>query len=46
LIETFGVIYQRRSVKQYNNQHKLLPVEEAKLLEPAIQALTSLNKQH
>ena len=45
-METFDAIYQRRSVKQYDTQHKLSPEEETKLLEAAIQAPTSFNIQH
>ena len=35
-----------RSIKQYDNQHKLSPEEETKLLEAAIQSPTSFNIQH
>ena len=45
-METIDAIYQRRSIKQYDTQHKLLPEEETKLLEAAIQAPTSFNIQH
>lgn len=45
-METFDAIYQRRSIKQYDNQHKLTPEEETKLLEAAIQSPTSFNIQH
>ena len=45
-METFDAIYQRRSVKQYDAQHKLSTEEETKLLEAAIQAPTSFNIQH
>ncbi|MDH5457978.1 MAG: nitroreductase family protein [Nitrospinota bacterium] len=45
-METFDAIYQRRSVKQYDPQHKLSQEEETKLLEAAIQAPTSFNIQH
>ena len=45
-METFDAIYQRRSIKQYDPEHKLTPTEETKLLEAAIQAPTSFNIQH
>jgi nitroreductase len=45
-METFDAIYQRRAIKQYDNQHKLSPEEETKLLEAAIQSPTSFNIQH
>ncbi len=45
-METFDAIYQRRSIKQYDPNHKLTPAEETKLLEAAIQAPTSFNIQH
>ena len=45
-METFDAIYQRRSIKEYDTEHKLLPEEETKLLEAAIQAPTSFNIQH
>ena len=45
-MDTFDAIYQRRSVKQYDSQHKLTDEEEKKLLEAAIQAPTSFNIQH
>lgn len=45
-MDTFDAIYQRRSIKQYDNEHKLSPEEETKLLEAAIQAPTSFNIQH
>lgn len=45
-MNTFDAIYQRRSIKQYDPQHKLSPEEENKLLEAAIQAPTSFNIQH
>ena len=45
-METFDAIYQRRSIKEYDTEHKLLPEEETKLLEAATQAPTSFNMQH
>jgi nitroreductase len=45
-MDTFDAIYQRRSIKQYDPNHKLTPEEENKLLEAAIQAPTSFNIQH
>jgi nitroreductase len=45
-MNTFDAIYQRRSIKQYDPQHKLSPEEETKLLEAAIQSPTSFNIQH
>ena len=45
-METFDAIYQRRSIKEYDTEHKLQPEEETKLLEAAIQAPTSFNIQH
>lgn len=45
-MDTLDAIYQRRSIKQYDAQHKLSPEEETKLLEAAIQAPTSFNIQH
>ena len=45
-METFDAIYQRRSIKQYDAEHKLSPEEETKLLEATIQAPTSFNIQH
>ncbi len=45
-MDTFDAIYQRRSVKQYDPEHKLTSEEETKLLEAAIQAPTSFNIQH
>ncbi|MBC8282696.1 MAG: nitroreductase family protein [Nitrospinae bacterium] len=45
-METFDAIYQRRSIKQYDAEHKLSSEEETKLLEAAIQAPTSFNIQH
>jgi nitroreductase len=45
-MDTFDAIYQRRSIKQYDPEHKLTSDEETKLLEAAIQAPTSFNIQH
>ncbi len=45
-METFDAIYQRRSIKEYDPEHKLSPEEETKILEAAIQAPTSFNIQH
>ncbi len=45
-MDTFDAIYQRRAVKQYDDQHRLTPEEETRLLEAAIQAPTSFNIQH
>jgi nitroreductase len=45
-MDTFDAIYQRRSIKQFDPDHRLTPAEEQKLLEAAIQAPTSFNIQH
>lgn len=45
-MNTFDAIYQRRSVKEYDPQHKLTSEEETKILEAAIQSPTSFNIQH
>lgn len=45
-METFDAIYQRRSVKHFDPDHRLTAEEEKKLLEAAIQAPTSFNIQH
>ncbi|MEB3160088.1 MAG: nitroreductase family protein [Synechocystis sp.] len=45
-MDTFDAIYQRRSIKQFDPDHRLTPEEEQKLLEAAIQAPTSFNIQH
>ncbi len=45
-MNTIDTIYQRRSVKGYDPNHKLTPSEEQKLLEATIQAPTSFNIQH
>ena len=45
-MNTLEAIYQRRSVKGYDLNHKITPEEEQKLLEATIQAPTSFNIQH
>jgi len=45
-MDTIDAIYQRRSIKQYDPEHKISPEDETKLLEAAIQAPTSFNIQH
>ena len=45
-MNTLEAIYQRRSVKGYDPNHKMTPEEEQKLLEAMIQAPTSFNIQH
>ena len=45
-MNTFDAIYQRRSVKAYDPNHKITAEEEQKLLEAAIQSPTSFNIQH
>ncbi|MDJ0899637.1 MAG: nitroreductase family protein [Xenococcus sp. MO_188.B8] len=45
-MNTLEAIYQRRSVKGYDPNHKITPEEEQKLLEAMIQAPTSFNIQH
>ncbi|MBE9197304.1 nitroreductase family protein [Synechocystis sp. LEGE 06083] len=45
-MDTFDAIYQRRSIKHFDPDHRLTPEEERKLLEAAIQAPTSYNIQH
>lgn len=45
-METFDAIYQRRSIKAYDPEHKLTAEEETKLFEAMIQAPTSFNIQH
>ena len=45
-MDTFDAIYQRRSIKHFDPEHRLTPDEETKLLEAAIQAPTSFNIQH
>ncbi|MEM9151017.1 MAG: nitroreductase family protein [Cyanobacteria bacterium P01_F01_bin.3] len=45
-MNTLEAIYKRRSIKQYDPEHKLSPEEEQKLFEAMIQAPTSFNIQH
>lgn len=45
-MDTFETIYARRSIKQYDPDHRFTADEEKKLLEAAIQAPTSFNIQH
>ena len=45
-MDTFDAIYQRRSIKQFDPEHRLTEDEETKLLEATIQAPTSFNIQH
>lgn len=45
-MEVFDSIYGRRSIKQFDPDHKLTKEEETKLLEAMIQAPTSFNIQH
>ncbi|MEL4895221.1 nitroreductase family protein [Crocosphaera sp. Alani8] len=45
-MNTLEAIYQRRSVKAYDPNHKITPEEEQKLLEATIQAPSSFNIQH
>lgn len=45
-MKTIEAIYNRRSVKHFDAEHKLTKEEETKLLEAAIQAPTSFNIQH
>ncbi|MBP0028003.1 nitroreductase family protein [Roseofilum sp. Guam] len=45
-MDTLQAIYQRRSIKGFDPNHKLTPEEEGKLLEAMIQAPTSFNIQH
>lgn len=45
-MDVFDAIYTRRSVKQFDPEHRLTAEEEAKLLEAVIQAPTSFNIQH
>jgi nitroreductase len=45
-MDTFEAIYARRSVKQFDPEHRFTEEEERKLLEAAIQAPTSFNIQH
>ncbi|EAZ89830.1 nitroreductase family protein [Crocosphaera chwakensis] len=45
-MDTFKAIYERRSVKGYDPNHKITPEEERKLLEATIQSPSSFNIQH
>lgn len=45
-MDTLDAIYQRRSIKAFDPEHKLTQDEETKLLEAAIQSPTSFNIQH
>ena len=45
-MNTFEAIYQRRSIKHFDKEHKLSSDEELKLLEATIQSPTSFNIQH
>ena len=45
-MKTIEAIYQRRSVKHFDAEHKLTKEEETKLLMATIQAPTSFNIQH
>lgn len=45
-MEVFDAIYQRRSVKHFDSEHRLTDAEVDKLLEAAIQSPTSFNIQH
>lgn len=45
-MDTFDAIYARRSVKQFDPDHRMPDAELEKLLEAAIQAPTSFNIQH
>ena len=45
-MDTFDAIYQRRSIKAFDPEHRLTADEEKKLLEATIQAPTSFNIQH
>jgi nitroreductase len=45
-MDTFDAIYERRSSRHFDPQHKLTSEEETKLLEAAIQSPTSFNIQH
>ena len=45
-MEVIEAIYNRRSVKHFDPEHKLTPEEETKLFEAVIQAPTSFNIQH
>ena len=45
-MEVIEAIYKRRSIKQFDPDHKMTPEEETKLFEAVIQAPTSFNIQH
>lgn len=45
-MEVIESIYQRRSIKQFDPEHKMTPDEEQKLFEAVIQSPTSFNIQH
>lgn len=45
-MNTLEAIYQRRSIKAFDPNHKITPEEEKQLLEATIQAPTSFNIQH
>ena len=45
-MDTFDAIRQRRSIKQFDPDHRMTAEEERTLLEAAIQAPTSFNIQH
>ncbi len=45
-MNTLDAIYQRRSVKGYDPNHKITPEEEQKLLEATIQSPSSFNIHH
>ena len=45
-MEVLESIYKRRSIKQFDPDHKMTAEEEQKLMEAAIQAPTSFNIQH
>ncbi len=45
-MNTLDAIYQRRSIKQFDPNHKITPEEEQKLLEATIQSPSSFNIQH
>ena len=45
-MEVIESIYNRRSIKQFDPEHKMTADEEKKLLEAVIQAPTSFNIQH
>ncbi|MEL7490212.1 MAG: nitroreductase family protein [Pseudomonadota bacterium] len=45
-MDTFEAITSRRSIKEFDKDHRFTPEEEEKLLKAAIQAPTSFNIQH